>query len=85
LSFILEHTEKDTMTEDIPEHHKRYARAWSLYQDKTLSKDAKIALEREMDSAQNHFSWDEFQVFKATLPNFVDFWEIWRNKLEQQM
>jgi hypothetical protein len=27
-----------------------------------------------MDDAQNHFSFEEFQKFKQTLPNFLETW-----------
>lgn len=56
-------------------HHERYARAWYLYNDQNLSNEAKKTLEREMDSAQDDFSWDEFQSFKATLPGYVAHWK----------
>jgi len=59
---------------DLPAHHLRYAVAWSLYQDE-LSDLASRALEREMDAAQNLFTWDEFQVFKQTLPGYIEFWK----------
>lgn len=58
----------------IPEHHTRYARAWSLYQDPSLDDEARRILEDEMDAAQNHFSWGEFRSFKTTLPGFVQHW-----------
>mgnify|MGYP003660893880 CR=1 FL=1 len=60
-----------------PEHHARYARAWKMHQDKGISDEAKRMLEKEMDSAQNHFEWDEFHTFKKTLPGFVQFWKDW--------
>jgi hypothetical protein len=56
-------------------HHKRYARAWYLYNDQNLSDEAKKMLEREMDAAQNDFAWDEFQAFKATLPGYLAHWK----------
>ena len=64
-----------------PNHHLRYQRAWALYQDPGLSDEARGVLEREMDAAQNHFQWDEFQAFKQTLPGFLDFWRDKRNEL----
>jgi len=58
-----------------PKHHRRYRIAWSLYQDKGLTDEHRLILEQEMDGAQNHFTWDEFQTFKETLPGFVEFWK----------
>lgn len=59
----------------MPNHTERYARAWDLYRSEGLSDEAKIILEREMDEAQNSFSFDEFQEFKKTLPGFCEYWE----------
>jgi hypothetical protein len=28
-----------------------------------------------MDSAQNHFAFDEFQEFKDTLPGYQEYWD----------
>jgi hypothetical protein len=28
-----------------------------------------------MDSAQNHFTFDEFQEFKDTLPGYQEYWD----------
>ena len=70
-----------SMTE--PEHHTRYKRAWSLYQEEGLCQESRKALEKEMDSAQNHFSWDEFQDFKETLPGFNEFWENISNSADK--
>lgn len=61
--------------ETIPNHHLRYSRAWSLYQEKGLSEELKISLENEMDSAQNLFGWQEFQDFKKTLPGYCEYWQ----------
>ena len=58
----------------MPIHHERYARAWSLHRDPAMSDESRQILEREMDDAQNHFTWDEFQEFKKTLPGFVEYW-----------
>lgn len=58
----------------LPIHHARYAQAWALYQDKGMSDETYKALETEMDSAQNHFCFQEFQEFKKTLPGFVEHW-----------
>lgn len=58
-----------------PEHHNRYRKAWEEYStcfDKVRAKE----LEREMDSAQNHFGWDEFQEFKKTLPGYIEYWNF---------
>lgn len=61
----------------LPEHHLRYSRAWSLYQDKSLSDEARLILEQEMDDAQNNFGWNEFQEFKETLTGYNKFWNKW--------
>lgn len=58
----------------MPIHHERYARAWSLHRDPSMSDESRQILEREMDDAQNHFTWDEFQKFKTTLPGYVEYW-----------
>ena len=71
--LILGHTQVDA--KEPPAHHIRYARAWALYQDEKLDDEAKLALEKEMDSAQNDFSFDEFQVFKKKLPGYMAYWE----------
>jgi hypothetical protein len=64
----------------LPEHHVRYARAWVLHQDADMPDSAREILEREMDSAQNLFGWDEFQEFKVMLPGFVEFWAGWKSE-----
>ena len=64
--------------EPLPEHHRRYAIAWSLHQDPDCSEESRLILEREMDDAQNSFGWDEFQKFKATLPGFIEHWASMR-------
>lgn len=64
----------------LPDHHRRYALAWSLYRDDSLADGAREALEREMDAAQNLFGWDEFQDFKQTLPGFVEHWANWKRE-----
>lgn len=59
------------MTLDIAKE--RYARAWDEYRtcfDKSRARE----LEVEMDSAQNHFTFDQFQEFKVTLPGYVGYW-----------
>ena len=68
----------------LPDHQLRYARAWTLYRDDTLDDESRQILEREMDSAQNHFGWDEFQEFKQTLHGFVQFWGEWKRELLKQ-
>jgi hypothetical protein len=71
----------NTAVSDCPAatcHHRRYALAWSLYRDESLTDDARETLEREMDSAQNLFGWDEFQTFKQTLSGFVEHWANWK-------
>lgn len=65
----------------MPEHHRRYAIAWSLHQDPTCSDESRLILEREMDDAQNSFSWDEFQSFEATLPGYVAHWSEMREDI----
>ena len=69
------HSQEDTNTVSPPDHHIRYARAWDLYRDNSLPDDLKIILEQEMDSAQNHFEWNEFQEFKKNLQGFIEHWE----------
>ena len=66
-------------------HQTRYALAWNLYQDETLSEESRLVLEQEMDSAQNDFSWDEFQVFKATLPDYIKHWDGIKDKMLSQL
>ena len=53
------------------EHEIRYRRAWELHQADGADKKK---LEREMDDAQDHFTFEEFQVFKRTLPGYEKFW-----------
>ena len=65
----------------LPDHHRRYALAWALYRDETLTNEARETLEREMDSAQNLFGWDEFQAFKQTLSGFVECWAGWKQEV----
>jgi len=60
-----------------PDHHIRYARAWMLRQSDGMTTTAKLACEREMDAAQELFTWEEFRDFKLTLDGFVDFWNRW--------
>ena len=62
----------------VPDHHLRYARAWTLYRERRLPEECLLILEREMDSAQDEFRFDEFQVFKETLPGYLKFWEEWQ-------
>lgn len=69
----------------MPEHHRRYAIAWSLHQDPTCSEGSRLILEREMDDAQNSFGWDEFQVFKETLPGFVGHWSAMRDTVMSEL
>ena len=66
----------------MPEHHNRYAIAWSLHQDPTCSEESRLILEREMDDAQNSFGWDEFQTFKTALPGFVEHWSEMRDSVQ---
>jgi hypothetical protein len=54
--------------------------AWQAYNDPDTPKSCLQAIEKEMDSAQNHFEWDEFQEFKVTLEGFEEFWESFRIK-----
>ena len=69
----------------MPEHHRRYAIAWSLHQDPTCSEESRLILEREMDDAQNSFGWDEFQTFKTTLPGFVEHWSAMREDIMTEL
>ena len=43
-----------------------------------MSEEAKLTLQKEMDSAQNEFTWDEFQEFKKTIKGFVEHWDMLR-------
>ena len=65
----------------LPDHHRRYAVAWTIYRDRGLPEDARLILECEMDSAQNEFRFDEWEAFRETLPGFLQFWEGWRRDL----
>lgn len=56
-----------------PAHHARYRRAWELYCDPTCSFSNKKILEKEMDSAQESFDFNEFKDFVKTLPGFMEF------------
>ena len=69
----------------MPIHHERYARAWSLHRDPDMSDESRQILEREMDDSQNHFTWDEFQEFKETLPGFVDHWAGLKDELMSKL
>jgi len=60
-----------------PEHHRKYRVAWMAYRDPDTPKDCLEDLQKEMDSAQDHFGWDEFQEFKVTLEGFEEFWKSW--------
>lgn len=55
-------------------HQDDYRRYWMKYLDCTSSVRRK-ELESLMDQAQNHFSWNEFQEFKVTLPHYIDHWK----------
>lgn len=63
-----------SIVEGEPEHHRRYRLAWLAHLDPDTPEHCLIDIENEMDSAQNHFTWDEFQEFKKTLPGFVEHW-----------
>ena len=63
------------MADQEPEHHRRYRAAWTEYRTNLDPERAK-ELEQEMDSAQNHFGWDEFQKFKVTLEGYVEYWDF---------
>lgn len=69
----------------MPEHHRRYAIAWSLHQDPTCSEESRLILEREMDDAQNSFEWEEFQAFKVTLSGFVECWSAMRDTVVHEL
>ena len=53
-------------------HEKQYADAWDEYCKGPTSRA--LELEGIMDQAQNHFTLDEFQEFKKTLPGYLEFW-----------
>lgn len=57
----------------MKKHERRYSLAWALYQETTDEK-CKMFLEREMDAAQERFTFDEFQDFKKTLPCYTHYW-----------
>ena len=71
--------------EDTADPRTRYARAWFLYRDTSLDDATRQTLEQEMDSAQNHFTWAEFQEFKKTLPGYEDFWTEWATEERDQI
>ena len=58
----------------MPEHHRRYALAWSLYTDPEMSEKSKRILMAHMDKVQESFEWKEFQQFKQTLPGYEEYW-----------
>lgn len=66
----------DTVKE--PSHHRRYRVAWEAFSDPDTSDELKVGIGKEMDSAQNHFEWDEFQKIKVTLVGFCEYWESFR-------
>ena len=68
-----------------PKHQNRYALAWSLWKEPSCSPENKLVLEREMDNAQNNFTWQEFQDFKETLPGYLDHWNIWKKALIRKL
>ncbi len=59
---------------DEPSHHRRYRVAWHAFKDPDTPKSMSSQLMEEMDSAQNHFKFDEFQEFKKTLVGFEEYW-----------
>jgi hypothetical protein len=68
-----------------PVHHKRYRVAWEAYLDPDTPEDCIPALQKEMDLAQNHFSFEEFQVFKKTLPGYEEEWSRLENEILQKL
>ena len=68
------------MTE--PNHQKQYREAWQAWK-KTGNLNRKKELEKKMDNAQNNFEWDEFQLFKKTLPGFCEHWDKWNKELKK--
>lgn len=68
-----------------PDHHRRYALAWDLYQDSGLTEESRRALEKEMDAAQTLFKWGEFQDFKRTLPGYEKYWKQLKNDLSDKI
>jgi len=73
------------MNESEPNHHRLYRLAWESYIDPDTPKSCKRNLEKEMDSAQNHFCWDEFQEFKETLPGYIAHWEGLKADLDRKL
>lgn len=73
------------MTVEPPPHHVRYARAWDLYRDESLSDEARQILEQEMDAAQDHFNQEEFRVFKQTLPGYLAHWKKLKRDMTQKL
>ena len=73
------------MSSKIPEYHRRYAIAWLLHQDPARSEGSRLILECEMDDAQNSFGWDEFQLFKTTLPGFIQHWEGMKDSIVNKL
>jgi len=66
-------TMNNPMTEEPP-HHRRYRVAWDAFRDPDTPDECKGELMTEMDSAQNHFEWDEFHEFKLSLEGFEAYW-----------
>jgi len=73
------------MTKSEPDHYRRYRLAWESYADPDTPKKCKEALEKEMDSAQNDFKFDEFQEFKETLPGYTEHWNNMKKDLDQKL
>ena len=48
-----------------------------------MSEEARLSLEKEMDSAQNHFTFAEFQTFKITLPGYQAYWDDLAEKAKE--
>ena len=82
-------SDQATSISTAPAHHQRYARAWYLFRDMAkageLTATTKQSLQNEMDSAQNHFTFDEFQEFKKTLEGFEDHWAMGMDRMRKEL
>lgn len=63
---------------------KQYAAAWAAYKE-TWDDGERLRLGKAMDSAQNHFTWQQFQEFKVTLPGFIEYWAAVPSMLAKQL
>lgn len=72
------------MNEPEPQHCLDYRAAWQEYCTCFDADEAK-RLERRMDQAQKHFSLNEFQVFKKTLPGYTEYWEFLGDRFQSML